>query len=103
MTTEEANVFKDLKENVQLLIDSERKLLNSDYSNNSKVVNHIESLKSNLNDLSKIQLVEGNRQMSISKRALDTVKLFTQIEIYILVFLAILIQVIVMYKPKEKS
>ncbi|PKP42222.1 MAG: chemotaxis protein, partial [Bacteroidetes bacterium HGW-Bacteroidetes-12] len=45
----------------------------------------------------------GSRQMSISKRALDTVELFTQIEIYVLVFLAIVIQIIVMYKPKEKS
>lgn len=41
--------------------------------------------------------------MSISKQALDTVELFTQIEIYILVLLAIIIQIIVMYNPKAKS
>lgn len=103
LTLEEAKVFKDLKSNVQLLIDSENKLLTSDYSDNSEVVNRIESLKNNLDDLSKIQLNEGSRQMSISKRALNTVELFTQIEIYVLVFLAILIQIIIMYKPKEKS
>lgn len=103
LTSEEAKVFKDLKRNVQLLITSENEFLNSDYSDNSQMVNHIESLKSNLNDLSKIQLTEGNRQMSISKRAVDTVELFTQIEIFILVFLAVLIQIIVMYKPKEKA
>lgn len=102
LTSEEAKVFKDLKGNVRSLIDSESQFLNSDYSNHSQIMSHIESLKTNLNDLSEIQLNEGSRQMSISKRALDTVELFTQIEIYILVFLAVLIQIIVMYKPKEK-
>jgi hypothetical protein len=103
LTNKEAVVFKNLKSNVGLLIDSEKQFLNSDDNNRSQIINHIDSLKTNLTDLSKIQLNEGSRQMSISKRALDTVELFTQIEIYILVFLAILIQIIVMYKPKENS
>ncbi|MEQ9261748.1 MAG: MCP four helix bundle domain-containing protein [Owenweeksia sp.] len=103
LTSKEEKVFADLKTNIQTLIDSESQFLNSGYSDNSQIITHIESLKNNLNDLSKIQLNEGSRQMSISKRALDTIELFTQIEIYILVFLAILVQVIVMYKPKEKS
>jgi hypothetical protein len=103
LTSREEKVFADLKTNIQTLIDSESQFLNSGYSDNSQIITHIESLKNNLNDLSKIQLNEGSRQMSISKRALDTIELFTQIEIYILVFLAILVQVIIMYKPKEKS
>lgn len=103
MTAEESNVFNDLKRNVQSLIDSESQLLNPNYRYNLKVAKHIENLKTNLDNLSKIQLNEGSIQMSISKRALDTVELFTQIEIYVLVFLAIVIQIIVMYKPKEKS
>jgi hypothetical protein len=103
LTNEEENVFNDLKENIQSLLESERKLLNSDFNDNSQVVNRIESLKINLDDLSKIQINEGSRQMSISKRAIDTVELFTRIEIYLLVFLAIVIQIIVMYKPKDKS
>ena len=103
LTSEEAKVFEDLKGNVQSLINSESRFTNSDYSDNSQIINDIEKLKNNLDELSKIQLDEGSRQMSISKRAVDTVELFTQIEIYILVFLAILIQIIVMYKPKENS
>lgn len=102
LTSEEAKVFKDLKGNVKSLINSESQFSNSDYRDNSKIVKNIQSLKANLNDLSEIQLNEGSRQMSISKRALDTVELFTQMEIYFLVFLAILVQIIVMYKPKEK-
>lgn len=103
LTSEEANVFKGLKVNVQSLLSSEVRFVNSDYSDKLQALHHIESIKKNLNDLSKIQLNEGSRQVSISKRALDTVELFTQIEIYILVFLAVLIQIIVMYQPKEKS
>lgn len=103
LTSTEATVFTDFKANVELLLASETKLLTSNYNDNSDVVTHIENLKTNLSDLAKIQLVEGNRQMSISKRALDSVELFTQIEIFILVFLAIVIQIIVMYNPKEKE
>ena len=103
LTSQEENVFTDLKQNVKLLVDAETKFLNSGYTDNAQIIKHIESLKTNLSDLSKIQLTEGNRQMSISKRALDSVELFTQIEIFILVFLAIVIQIIVMYNPKTKS
>ncbi|KAA5827659.1 chemotaxis protein [Algibacter amylolyticus] len=103
LTLKEANVFKDLKSNIEGLVAAENQFLNSNFTNKAPVIGHIENLKANLDDLSKIQLNEGSRQMSISKRALDTVELFTQIEIYILVFLAILIQIIVMYKPKEKA
>jgi len=103
LTSTEATVFTDFKANVELLFASETKFLTSNYNDNSEVVTHIENLKTNLSDLAKIQLVEGNRQMSISKRALDSVELFTQIEIFILVFLAIVIQIIVMYNPKEKE
>ncbi|WP_282148011.1 MCP four helix bundle domain-containing protein [Algibacter lectus] len=103
LTSQEENVFTDLKQNVKLLVDAETKFLHSGYADNAQIIKHIESLKINLSDLSKIQLTEGNRQMSISKRALDSVELFTQIEIFILVFLAIVIQIIVMYNPKTKS
>ncbi len=103
LTSEEAKVFKDLKNNIRSLTDTENQFLKAGFGDNSKVVGHLKRLKTNLNDLSRIQLTEGSRQMAISKHALDTVELFTRIEIYILVFLAILIQVIVMYKPKEKS
>ncbi|MBU2940350.1 MCP four helix bundle domain-containing protein [Lacinutrix sp. C3R15] len=102
LTVKEDRVFNDFKKNIQLLLDAESRFLDSNYSDNTQVINYIEGLKTNLNDLSKIQIIEGSRQMSISKRAIDTVELFTQIEIYILIFLAILIQIIVMYKPKAR-
>lgn len=103
LTPKEATVFNDFKSNVKVLQNAETKFINSSYNSTSKVSSAINSLKTNLNDLSKIQLNEGSRQMSISKRAVDSVELFTQIEIYMLVFLAIIIQIVVMYNPKEKK
>ncbi|KJD34428.1 chemotaxis protein [Tamlana nanhaiensis] len=103
LTKDEAEVFGNLKENVKLLIASEKSFVKTEKSNNVDMLKHISGLKENLNDLSKIQIDEGRRQMSISKRAVDTVELFTHIEIYFLIFLAVVVQVIIMYQPKDKE
>lgn len=102
LTEEEAYEFDELKKNIAMLNESEEKISQFNSTHNSQVVNQLEKVKANLSSLSKIQLNEGNRQMSIGKGAVDAVELFTQIEIYILVFLAILIQIVIMYKPKVK-
>jgi hypothetical protein len=101
LTNEESVLFDYLKKNLQSVLNAESVYSKSNYSNKNEFLARIALVKENLYDLSKIQLNEGNRQMSISKKAIDTVELFTQIEIYFLVFLAIIIQIIVMYKPKE--
>lgn len=103
LTKEESQVFNDLKNNVESLLISEKEHITPDNINDIQLLSHIADVRENLDGLSKIQLNEGTKQMSISKRAIDTVELFTQIEIYLLVFLAIIIQIIVMYKPKVKS
>ncbi|PKB44935.1 chemoreceptor-like protein with four helix bundle sensory module [Cellulophaga sp. RHA19] len=103
LTTQETKVFDSYKNNLKTLIKSESQFLSTGHNNKSKVVAQLKKIKTNLSDLSKIQLNEGSRQMLISKRAVDTVELFTQIEIYFLVLLAIIIQIIVMYNPKEKA
>ena len=59
------------------------------------------TVKGNLISLSAIQLEEGRKQVSISKKAIDVVELFTNMEIYILIFLAVLIQIIIIYSPKK--
>ena len=56
-----------------------------------------------LDDLSQIQMREGRMQMAISQRAIDVVELFTQIEIYLLIFLAIAIQLVIIYQPAKKE
>ncbi|MGJ8760822.1 MAG: MCP four helix bundle domain-containing protein [Polaribacter sp.] len=98
LTIKEAKVFNDFKNNLAVLIKSENSIPFEKSSYNSEILN----VKENLYALSEIQMNEGKRQMSISKRAIDSIELFTQLEIYVLIFLGVVVQVIVIYKPKEK-
>ena len=100
LTDDEKKLFSDLKESFIGLCKSEENLVVSQPLNNSGWQNHMGEVRSTLSALSKIQLIEGKRQMGISTKAIESVELFTQMEIYLLIVLAILIQLIVMYKPK---
>lgn len=102
LTKEESRVFYDLKTNFNSLKSFEKGLKEIDNKIDKNLIDKISTLKVNLNQLSEIQISEANKQMSISKRAIDTIDLFTKIEIYMLIFLAIAIQIIVIYKPKNK-
>ena len=99
LTLEEADIFKDLKSDLEQLIGVEKKYINQKFKNNSKILNLLGNINSKLDDLANIQLNEGSRQMSISKKAIENVELFTQLEIYFLIGLAILIQIIIIYRP----
>lgn len=103
LTTEESKTFEDLKSNFNSLFNSEHNSLDQNSENSSASLALISDIKDNLDDLSKIQISEGSKQLAISKKAINTVELFTQIEIYLLVFLAIVIQIIVIYNPKAKQ
>jgi len=100
LTTKEERIFKDLKDNLGSLRNSETAFIQSEFTQKAALADQISNVKDNLYDLSKIQLNEGKRQTSISRKAIDSVELFTQLEIYILIFLAILIQIMVIYKPR---
>ncbi|NBC57120.1 MAG: chemotaxis protein [Bacteroidetes bacterium] len=99
LTLEEADIFKDLKSDLEQLKDVEKKYINQKFKNNSKILNLLSNINSKLDDLANIQLNEGSRQMNISKKAIENVELFTQLEIYFLIGLAILIQIIIIYRP----
>ncbi|MBS3739569.1 MCP four helix bundle domain-containing protein [Mesohalobacter halotolerans] len=99
LTLEEADIFKDLKSDLEQLKGVEKKYINQKFKNNSKILNLLSNINSKLDDLANIQLNEGSRQMSISKKAIENVELFTQLEIYFLIGLAILIQIIIIYRP----
>lgn len=98
LTSEESKIFLELRDNIERLIDSEMS-----NSSEEEVLQKIEDVKRNLSSLSEIQLDEGKRQLMLSKRAIDSIELFTDIEIYILISLAILIQIIVLYQPKRNK
>ena len=97
LTAEEKRIFNKLIKNLENL---EIAFIKSKFVNDNLLVKQISNVKENLYVLSKIQLNEGGRQMSISKKAIETVELFTQIEVLMLILLAILIQIIVIYKPE---
>lgn len=103
LTTEERDVFRSLKKNVTDLQSAEDNDLQDQNRNIPEVEEEITDIKEDLYRLSRIQLDEGKRQVQISQRAIDNVELFTQLEIYLLIILAIAIQIIVIYKPKEKK
>ncbi|APY08134.1 chemotaxis protein [Winogradskyella sp. J14-2] len=103
LTQEESKIFEDLKSNFNSLFDAEKNKLNSNAENYTTLFALIADINDNLDDLSIIQISEGSKQLAISKKAINTVELFTQIEIYLLVFLAIVIQIIVIYNPKVKK
>lgn len=103
LTMDETRTFDQLKGNLKFLKNSENAFRQSNFEEKDPIQKSISLVKQNLDELSEIQLSEGVKQMSISQRAMDTVELFTQIEIYLLIFLAIVIQIIVMYNPKKKT
>lgn len=103
LTNEESKLFKRLEENFSDLKSAENTYKNSNFQDKTALQNQIIQFQSNLDDLSDIQLKEGSRQLSLSKEALKTVELYTQIEIYFLVGLAIAVQIIILYNPRKKS
>jgi len=103
LTVEERTVFNNFKDNIQSLSKMESSVFDNDFKEKETKLTLVFEIKENLYDLTKIQLNEGKKQMSISQKAIDTVELFSQIEIYFLVFLAIAVQIIVMYDPKKEK
>lgn len=103
LVPEEAEIFENLKRNLERLEKVEEQYIENEFNNNSKILNLLDDINDNLDDLSNIQLNEGSRQMSISKKAIENVELFTQLEIYFLIGLAILIQIIILYNPNTKK
>lgn len=56
-----------------------------------------------LEKLSKLQVTEGEKQLSESTISIQAIDLFTTIEIYALLAIAILIQVLILYSSKSKE
>lgn len=100
LTPEERIIFKNLKTNFETLKSIDSNFLASNFKNKSTQEDIIININKNLHDLSKIQLTEGRRQMSIGRKAISSVEFLTQMEICLLIILAIVIQIIVIYKPK---
>ncbi|MGJ3236868.1 MCP four helix bundle domain-containing protein [Marivirga sp.] len=103
LTNKEEQFLNDLKKNLSELKNKEKEFVESNYTQDSVLLPLFQIVKRDLQNLAEIQLREGSRQFEKSQRAMDTVNLFTQIEIYIMIFLAIVIQIIIIYTPKKEN
>ena len=98
LTSRESEILSDLSANFKLLQDMEQ----SSGIRHPRYQSHLLEMESNINNLSAIQLDEGRRQMFAGQKAVKSIDLLTTIEVYVLVFLAILVQIIVLYNPSKE-
>jgi hypothetical protein len=101
LTTSEKQILDILIDDLTKLSTLEKNFVNSSYKNTDAILKQILTIDTHLNSLSDIQINEGKKQVALTRKAVNAVELFTQIEIYVLVFLAILIQIIILYNPKD--
>jgi hypothetical protein len=102
LTNKEEMAFSDLQADFKQLEQMEDAMVKDQSFNSETYKKRITIIKEHLQKLSNIQLAEGRRQVAISEEAIESIEVFTQLEIYILAFLAILIQIMIIYKPKTK-
>ncbi len=98
LTKKEQFVFDQLTEELKTLRSQEQKFQGELTGDLQK---SLDSINGHLYDLAKIQLQEGRRQVFISDQAKYTLDLFARGEIIFLIIVAILVQIIILYKPKK--
>ncbi len=98
LTEDEQLVWRRVKSSINQLKERELKFAESGFVDPVPVQGQIDKIHEHLEALAKIQVVEGERQKNLSQEVVDTVELFTHIEIYMLVFLAVLVQIIILYR-----
>lgn len=97
LTEKEKLVFDKLKAELTTLARTEK----NETPEREKLLTSIEKINQYVYDLAKVQIQESKRQVFISNKAMDTIDLFTQFEIIFLILMAILVQIIIFYKPKS--
>ncbi len=101
LTNKEQNIFNDLRSELKKLESLEKGFVDSKFKNNIDLLNSINKIFHNLYELSKVQLEEGRRQMALSNKTMETIDVFTQVEIIFLIIMAVLVQIIILYRPKQ--
>ena len=101
VTNEEEKSLDMLRKNIELMLQAENELLGNQFENFDNYNEIIVDVNNDLDDLAHIQMEEGKKHFLISQRKMGTIELFTQIETYFLIFLAVIALIIVLYKPQE--
>lgn len=102
LTRDEAKVFQKLEDQVNNLIAFENNQT-VDSPPSPEYRTQLASIRSTLHNLSKIQLEEGRNEFFNSKRASETIDLFTNIEIGLLAFIALLILVFIFQNERKQK
>ncbi len=103
LTADERLAFDDLRAHLDALRALEARGTDPWDDAGDRYRQRLAEIREDLRRLSKIQLVEGQRQVSLSERSMETMALFTRIEIVFLVLLAVLVQVIILYRPPRRG
>lgn len=99
LTKKESQIFKKLKVDFSNLIDLEGKKL----ENRDELITNINIIKSDLIELSEIQIKESENLTSIAQKSLDTTNLMSNLEIAFLVFIGLIIQFTIFYRVKKSK
>jgi len=101
-TRKEQVVLRELNRNHAKLIQLESSTQLKDTLYSSACAEIFSAINTNIDELSAVQVKEGKNQKIYARDAVDAAKLFSKIEMYILIFLALVLQFIILYNPKKK-
>jgi len=100
-TEKEELILKRLRRDHDDLIKLEKRLNHKDTLYTEKCEEIFADINTQLGELATEQVEEGKQQKFLASKALENVELFSQIEIYILLLLGIVLQLIILYTPKK--
>jgi len=100
LTPSEARYFESFKTSINQLYKLEQSFLEGQSgAEKQSVFKQHTVLNEQLDELSKIQLKEGKRQIEISNRSISTSDLISNIEIGVLIIIGIIIQALIFIRP----
>ena len=101
LTPFEKTVVEILSRELVKLKTQEARMIEGNFFVDESYRETIAESKKRLRSLADIQMQEGNRLFNSSEEILRSMQIHTQVELYFLVAMAILIQVILLIKPKN--
>ena len=101
-TRNEEVIIRQLHRNHTRLMELEAKSVSKETLYSSEVAEVFTAINKNIVELAAEQVEEGRNQKILATKAIENANLFSQIEIYFLIFLGIVLQFIVLYNPKKK-
>ena len=94
-------IIKKLNLNHTKLVELESNSLSKNILYTSECAEIFSAINTNIVELADEQVKEGRNQKFLAGKAVENVKLFSQIEIYFLILLGLILQFIILYNPKK--